>query len=168
MAYLDSEAFGADEGEEAGADDGFKDRDDEEYEDVEYYQGEASSAEHPEEAANKLKSTQEELLQSRERRKDLDKFGQGAANKLRANTNNKKELERTRDKQEHQILRDRIRNNRLLASAIEQMCKASRYFREQIHRAAVLAASLQCITAERDAAQRSDAEKFMDGLSRLS
>ena len=52
MVYLDSEAFGADEGEEASADNGFKDRDDEEYEDVEDYQGEASSAAHQEEAAN--------------------------------------------------------------------------------------------------------------------
>ena len=35
MAYLKSEAFGADKGEEAGAYDGFKDHDNEECEDVE-------------------------------------------------------------------------------------------------------------------------------------
>ena len=40
MAYLDSEAFGADKGEEAGAYDRFKDCDDEECEDVEDDQAE--------------------------------------------------------------------------------------------------------------------------------
>ena len=49
LAYLDSEAFGADEGEIVGAYNGFKGRDDEECEDVEDGQAEeAGSAPGPE------------------------------------------------------------------------------------------------------------------------
>ena len=44
LAYLDCEAFGADKGKEVGAYNGFKDSDDEEYEDVEDDQAEEAGS----------------------------------------------------------------------------------------------------------------------------